>query len=79
MVSLEGLVDFEEEKSRIEKSIAKNQKDLDKINAKLGNEKFLSRAPAAVVEKDRARASELDAMISALNESLEKVKSALNA
>ena len=78
-MSLEGLVDFEEEKSRIEKSIAKNQKDLDKINAKLGNEKFLSRAPAAVVEKDRARASELDAMISALNESLEKVKSALNA
>ena len=73
------MVDFEEEKSRIEKSIAKNQKDLDKINAKLGNEKFLSRAPAAVVEKDRARASELDAMISALNESLEKVKSALNA
>ena len=72
VVSLEGLVDFEEEKSRIEKSIAKNQKDLDKINAKLGNEKFLSRAPAAVVEKDRARASELDAMISALNESLEK-------
>ena len=78
-MSLEGLVDFEEEKSRIEKSIAKNQKDLDKINAKLGNEKFLSRAPAAVVEKDRARASELEAMISALNESLEKVKSALNA
>ena len=78
-MSLEGLVDFEEEKSRIEKSIAKNQKDLDKINAKLGNEKILSRAPAAVVEKDRARASELEAMISALNESLEKVKSALNA
>lgn len=77
VVSLEGLVDFEEEKSRIEKAIAKNQKDLDKITAKLGNEKFLARAPAEVVAKDKDRAAELSAMIGALNESLDKVNVAL--
>lgn len=78
VVSLEGLVDFEEEKSRIEKSIAKNQKDLDKINAKLTNEKFLARAPADVVAKDKDRAAELTTMIAALNESLDKVNAALS-
>ena len=51
VVSLEGLVDFEEEKSRIEKSIAKNQKDLDKINAKLGNEKFYQERPLLLLRK----------------------------
>ena len=77
VVSLEGLVDFEEEKSRIEKNIAKNQKDLDKIQGKLKNEKFLARAPADIVAKDRERAAELESMIGALNESLAKVNAAL--
>ncbi len=55
---LEGLVDVEAERSRINKELEKMVKEIAKSQAKLSNASFVDRAPAAVVEQERARLAE---------------------
>ncbi|MGB8504122.1 class I tRNA ligase family protein, partial [Mycobacterium sp.] len=50
-----GSVDIEAERRRLEKDLAAAQKELAMTSAKLGNEAFLAKAPADVVEKIRGR------------------------
>ena len=52
---LEGLIDVEAEKERLGKELAKAEDELKKVNAKLSNENFTSRAPEAVVQEMRDR------------------------
>jgi valyl-tRNA synthetase len=52
---LQGIVDFEAEKTRLAKEIAKLKGDADKIEAKLRNADFVARAPEEVVEENRER------------------------
>jgi valyl-tRNA synthetase len=58
MVSLVGLVDPKAERARIEKEIARIDKDVAAVAKKLGNASFVERAPAEVVEKEKARQAE---------------------
>ncbi|MFL5272861.1 MAG: class I tRNA ligase family protein, partial [Anaeromyxobacteraceae bacterium] len=58
-VPLAGAVDMTAEDARIAKEMAKVDADLAGIEKKLANPSFVARAPAEVVEKDRARAGEL--------------------
>ncbi len=58
-VPLAGVIDMAAETARIDKELAKVDADLDGIEKKLSNPNFVERAPAEVVEKDRARADEL--------------------
>ncbi|MGB8930279.1 MAG: valine--tRNA ligase [Anaeromyxobacteraceae bacterium] len=58
-VHLAGVVDFAAEDARISKEIAKVDADLALMEKKLSNPSFVERAPAEVVEKDRARVEEL--------------------
>ena len=54
-VDTSGTVDVEAERRRLEKDLAAAQKELAGTSAKLGNEAFLAKAPADVVDKIRAR------------------------
>jgi valyl-tRNA synthetase len=66
MVPLDGLRDPNAERAereKLEKELAKLVKDRDLLNKKHENPQFLSRAPAEVLEKDRARLAELNAAI----------------
>jgi valyl-tRNA synthetase len=58
-VGLAGAVDVAAETARITKEIAKVDADLALLERKLSNPSFVERAPAEVVEKDRARVAEL--------------------
>jgi valyl-tRNA synthetase len=58
-VGLAGAVDLAAESARIDKEVAKLEQDLATLEKKLANPSFVQRAPAEVVEKDRARAAEL--------------------
>ena len=78
-VPLEGLVDFEAEKARLGKEIAKIEKDLDKTKAKLANEDFLQKAPEAVVQRERDKAAAWTEKLDKLTESLNRVSSFLTA
>jgi valyl-tRNA synthetase len=52
---LQGILDFDAEKTRLAKEIAKLKGDADKIEAKLHNADFVARAPEDVVEENRER------------------------
>jgi len=69
-VPLEGLIDLEAEQKRLEERIAKEEALLSQILKKLENRSFVDRAPAEVVERERARAQELRASIAALGKNL---------
>jgi valyl-tRNA synthetase len=58
-ISLDGLVDVDAERPRIEKAIGELEASLARSQAKLDNESFTQRAPADVVEAERARVAEI--------------------
>ena len=51
LIDLEGTVDVEAEKERLDAEIAKTEKDLKQLTGKLGNQGFVSKAPPHVVAK----------------------------
>jgi valyl-tRNA synthetase len=56
---LEGLIDLEAERQRLEKKQAELAKGLAAVEKKLGNQQFVSRAPAEVVEAEKERKERL--------------------
>jgi len=74
LVPMAGLIDPQAETERLSKRIAKNQSDIGKLAAKLGNENFVRNAPPAVVAADRARLAELTAQNTNLAAQLERVR-----
>jgi valyl-tRNA synthetase len=61
-LDLAGTVDLEAERKRLERDLAAARKEAQSMTAKLGNEGFTSKAPAAIIEKsrDRLQAAEAD-------------------
>jgi valyl-tRNA synthetase len=76
-VPLEGLVDFAAEAARLDKEIAKLVKEAEPSRKKLMNEGFLAKAPAEVVEKEKAKVEEADSKLERLRASLERMRSFL--
>jgi valyl-tRNA synthetase len=74
LVPMAGLIDPKAEIERLTKRIAKNDADLNKLKAKLGNENFVRNAPPDVVAGDRARMAELEAQNAGLAQQLDKVR-----
>ena len=72
-IPLKGLIDVAEERARLDKAMAKVQKDLEFIVKKLSNEKFVSRAPEAVVQKERDKKVHYEQEIEALQKSYEEL------
>ena len=70
LVPLAGLIDKAAEAARLEKEIAKLEKNLAGINGKLSNAKFVDNAPKEIVDTERERARNNEAAIAALNEKL---------
>ena len=60
LIPLEGLIDIEAEKERINREYAKLEKELARVRSKLDNEKFRTNAPAEVVSKEQGRYQQLE-------------------
>jgi len=58
---LEGLVDVEGEKARLRKELAKIEGEIEKVQSKLNNSKFVQKAPPNVLEEHKKRLSDLQA------------------
>ncbi|MGE5507357.1 MAG: hypothetical protein ACM3RP_02550, partial [Chitinophagales bacterium] len=67
---LAGLVDVERERDRLGKELAAAVAEVERLTAKLGNPGFTGKAPAEVIEKERAK-------LVAAEERLTKAKSLL--
>lgn len=74
LIPLAGLIDKRAETARLEKELTKLRKEAERGTAKLGNAEFLSRAPAAVVEKERARVAELQSAVVKLEQQLAQMQ-----
>ena len=74
LIPLAGLVDIAEELARLEKQHQRELNGLNIVEKKLNNERFIANAPAAVVEKERARQKEHQAAIEQLEAQLEKMR-----
>ena len=57
-VSLEGVVDFAREREKLSSELTGLQTQLDALRGRLSNEKFTAKAPAAIVEAERAKERE---------------------
>ena len=55
---LKGLIDIDKELARLNKEIANMDKELKRLDGKLSNQGFLAKAPAEVVEKEKAKQAE---------------------
>ena len=73
LIPLAGLIDKDAELSRLTKAINKIEKELIAVEAKLNNEKFISRAPENLVEKAKSQQQELQAQQAVLSEKLEQL------
>jgi valyl-tRNA synthetase len=66
--------DVSRERERLDKEIAKIESELRTVDAKLQNDAFVNRAPAAVVEEHRRRLKEFTAQLARLKQAREALK-----
>ena len=57
-LSLKGIIDFEQEKNRLQKSLLKIEKEIKKIDIKLKSENFTRNAPADIIDEQKSRHNE---------------------
>ncbi|WP_058763204.1 valine--tRNA ligase [Exiguobacterium chiriqhucha] len=54
-IPLADLINFEEEIARLEKEVAKYEKEVERVQKKLGNPGFTGKAPAHVIDEEKAK------------------------
>lgn len=74
---LAGLIKLEDEILRLEGEAAKLEKEVDRVVKKLGNERFVSKAPDAVVEGERAKEKDYREKLATVNERITSLKAQL--
>ena len=74
-IPLEGLIDLDAERKRLEKEIEKTEKYVVSTTKRLENKNFVERAPAEVVEAEREKVSAGEATIARLRDTLESIAS----
>ena len=71
---LAGVVDLEAEKARLDREIAKVRLEIAKVEAKLGNDDFVSRAPEDVIAEHQDRLETFQARLVKLNGARERLE-----
>ncbi|WP_298811200.1 valine--tRNA ligase [uncultured Psychrobacter sp.] len=74
LVPMKGLIDPTAELARLGKSYDKLKGQADGIARKLGNEGFVSKAPAEVVDAEKAKLAELEGQLTAMTAQMEQLK-----
>ena len=75
-LTLAGLVDLSAERARLDKEIAKADADIKRVDAKLGNEKFVANAPEEIVEEEKEKREAAVARKTKNLEALDRLKNA---
>ena len=70
---LEDLVDFEKERARLLKEKDRLSKELERSKKMLGNEKFVSKAPAAKIQEEKDKQAKYEQMMAQVLQQLEQL------
>jgi valyl-tRNA synthetase len=73
---LKGVIDLAAERARLDKEIAKADADIKRVDAKLGNEKFVANAREEIVEEEKEKREAAVARKEKILEALERLKNA---
>jgi valyl-tRNA synthetase len=67
---LKGLIDFKVEKARLQKEIARLEKQLEELNTKLHSQDFLNKAPKEVINREKKKKSDFESNLVKLKSNL---------
>jgi valyl-tRNA synthetase len=73
---LAGVIDMAAESARLKKEITKTEGEISRIDAKLSNQQFVSKAPEEVIEEQREKRAEWESLRTKLAEALKILSSA---
>ncbi|KAA1039992.1 valine--tRNA ligase [Macrococcus equipercicus] len=74
ILPLEGLIDMDKERARLTKELEKWQQELDRVNNKLANERFVSKAPEKVINEEKEKQLTYTERYNAVKERLAQLK-----
>ncbi len=69
-IPLSDIIDVEKETARLNKDKEKVQKDIDFLSKKLNNQGFIAKAPAQLIEAEKAKLAKAEEIMAKINESL---------
>ena len=75
ILPLADVIDIDQECARLEKELAKARAEVKKIDGKLSNAQFLSKAPEHVIEEQRGRKADAEDLAVKLNDALTRLQS----
>ena len=73
LVPMAGLIDKDAELARLDKEIQRLQGEVQRVGGKLSNQGFVAKAPAEVLDKERAKLAEAEQALAKLAEQREKI------
>jgi valyl-tRNA synthetase len=73
LVPMAGLIDKDAELARLDKEIARLDGEVKRVGGKLNNEGFVAKAPAEVLEKERAKLAEVEQALGKMVEQRGKI------
>ncbi|MBE6754225.1 MAG: valine--tRNA ligase, partial [Ruminococcaceae bacterium] len=74
LIPMDELVDKEKELARLQKELEKTEKEIKVLEGKLANENFTSKAPAQVIEAERAKLAKAQERLAIILASMEQFK-----
>ncbi len=73
-IPLEGLINLQEEASKIQKEIVRLQKEIERAQEKLHNPRFVDKAPPEIVAQEKNRITEFQTNLQQQEEQLERIQ-----
>ena len=70
---LEGIVDLAAERARLSKEVGRLEKDIERIDGRLGNARFLEKADEDTIEEQREKRREAEARLAKLRAAIERL------
>ncbi len=74
LIPMAGLIDKDAELARLEKEIQKIKNDLPRVEGKLSNPTFIDKAPADVIDKEKAKLTDLRSTLNNLKQQQVKIQ-----
>ena len=76
IITAVAVIDLDVERSRITKEVNKVKSEIQKIDAKLANPKFVEKAPEEVVEENRERRRDFEGQVLRFEAALKRLEAA---